>query len=529
MLLSMVDENTGPPVSMGRTVGAAGSYDSYFNIVFLSTQHFKKQVSLVVEPYWTAPNVFAFSLGFSWLVFLWKQYLMYRQYRVYVVNEFIPSDIGNLMEQKYFAKARSYRIDLTRFAFVHDTFSRVLTTIILTLNFGPKLWNYCGDLVTSAGYSRKNELLRTALFVLIGSVVSILISLPWDLYATFKIEEKHGFNNMTLRFYVWDKIKKFVVTQLITLPVVCGMVYIVKIGGDNFFVYLWAFMFIVTCVIMTIYPDLIAPLFDKFSPLPKGQLRSKIEALAKSLNYPLTKLYVVEHSKRSAHSNAYLYGMFNSKKIVLFDTLLKGSNEKTAQREEPTDSNAAEPFRIEDQEEKQEYGEDRIKFRRRNIDSSEEKGDDSKNCTDDEILAILCHEFGHWKMWHVAKRFTILHIHMLISFIIFASLYRNTVVYEAFGYFGEMPVLIGMLLILEYIFSPYNVVMDFLMTYYSRKQEFEADDFARKMHCASYLRQALINLNKDNLGFPLNDPLYSAWHHSHPPLQERIQALGKNE
>ncbi|XP_022705546.1 CAAX prenyl protease 1 homolog [Varroa jacobsoni] len=522
----MAEMNTGPPLTPRGSYTLRGYGGGYLDTFLVAKEHFKEQVSLVIDSHWTPSNVFYFCVGFTFLVFLWKQYLMYRQYRVYVLNEFVPPEVCILMEQKYFAKARAYRIDLTRFAFVHETFSRILTLVVLSLNIGPKFWDYCGHLVTLAGYSKKNELLTTAVFVLIGSFVSTLIGLPWDLYGTFKIEEKHGFNKMTLKFYAWDKIKKFIVSQLITLPILCGMVQIVKVGGDLFFVYLWAFMFMVTLLVMTIYPDFIAPLFDKFSPLPEGKLRNEIEAVAASLEYPLKQLYIVEQSKRSAHSNAYLYGMFSSKKIVLFDTLLKGSSEATNLNENTANDNATETEGV---DEPDDHGEPGTNVKRRNVDSSEEKGDDLKKCTDDEIVAIICHELGHWKMWHVTKRFVILHLHMLFSFIIFASLYQNATIYKAFGFDTDKPILIGMLLILEYIFSPYNVFMDFLLTYYSRKQEFEADDFARKMHRASYLRQALINLNKDNLGFPLNDPLYSAWHHSHPPLQERIQALGKNE
>lgn len=424
--------------------------------------------------------------------------MLYRQYRVYKNNEYVPSDMCNLMDQKSFTKARLYKIDTSRFALVHDLYSQILSTGILYMYLMPMFWELCGRAIRSWGLNADNELLRTGLFVSTGSLISTIADLPWDIYSTFVIEEKHGFNKQSGSFYAVDKIKKFIVMQLILVPVICGMIQIVKLGGDLFFIYLWLFMFITMILLMTIYPDYIAPLFDKFTPLPEGNLRTEIYKLASIINFPLSKLYVVDGSRRSAHSNAYIYGMFNNKRIVLFDTLVQSYNPDNEEEKEETD----------DQE--------RIE---------EEK----KGCNDEEVVAVICHELGHWKHNHVLRNFVIAQVHMLFCFVIFASLYRNASIYQAFGFERDMPILIGMLLIFEHIFSPYNFVMDFVMITLSRHHEFQADDFARRMHQASFLRSSLIKLNKDNLGFPLNDWLYSAWHHSHPPLPERVRALGKTE
>lgn len=168
------------------------------------------------------------------------------------------------------------------------------------------------------------EIGRSIMFSILAMAFNNLVGLPLSLYSTFGLEERHGFNNQTLPFFVKDFAKKIVVSVVITSPIVGLVVKIVQAGGPYFFIWLWVFCFVVLMFLMTIYPMLIAPLFDKYTPLKEGPLRKRIEDLAKRISFPLTKLYVVEGSKRSAHSNAYLYGFFNNKRIVLYDTLIKG-------------------------------------------------------------------------------------------------------------------------------------------------------------------------------------------------------------
>lgn len=159
-----------------------------------------------------------------------------------------------------------------------------------------------------------------------------------------------------------DQLLKFVVSQAISLPLSSGVIWIIKNSGDYFYFYVWAFLMSMTMFMIIIYPEVIAPLFDKYSPLPQGDLRTQIEALASSLKFPLYKLYIVEGSKRSSHSNAYLYGFYKYKRIVLFDTLVK------------------------------EY-----------YKPNEDDKDQDIGCENEEVLAVLAHEIGHWKHNHVLK------------------------------------------------------------------------------------------------------------------------------
>jgi STE24 endopeptidase len=153
------------------------------------------------------------------------------------------------------------------------------------------------------------------------------------------------------------------------------------------------------------------------------------------------------------------------------------------------------------------------------------KGEKQTGCNTPEILAVLAHELGHWSLNHVLKNIVISEIHIFLMFALFGYLYQLQLLYAAFGFSSERPALIGLMIILQFITAPYNTVLDFLMTCLTRHFEFQADAFAVGMGKAKALRTALVKLNNDNLSFPIYDWLYSAWHHSHPPLLERLAAL----
>ena len=342
--------------------------------------------------------------------------------------------------------------------------------------------------------------------------------MPFSVYREFVLEQKHGFNKQTPGFYAKDQIKKFVIGQLIQSPILAGVIKIVYWGGDYFFIYLWLFAVLMTLFLMTVYPDLIAPLFDKYTPMPDGQLRyvlftqsdfvikiknlfrTDIEELAASVNFPLYKLFVVEGSKRSSHSNAYFYGFYKFKRIVLFDTLLEEEERKKIMTETETKSDNSE---------------------------EEEKNKIKTGCNNKEIVAVLGHELGHWKLNHVMKNIIIgqvsnkfpklksnliefiSKVQILLMFTLFGYLSKSEPLYEAFGFTDSKPVLIGLMIVLQYITAPYSAVIGFLMSVLSRHFEFQADEFAANLGKARDLHGALVKLNNDNLSFPIYDWLYS--------------------
>lgn len=229
--------------------------------------------------------------------------------------------------------------------------------------------------------------------------------------------------------------------------------------------------------LITVFPILIVPLFNKLTPLPPGSLKSSIDTLADSLKFPLSELQVIDGSKRSAHSNAYFTGLPWKKTIVLFDTLIEKSSEP-------------------------------------------------------EVVAVLAHELGHWKMGHIMKNMGIVQLHLFFVFALFAAFVRNASLYSSFGFgpragFGitTRPIIIGFILFNE-IFAPVESLVGLGMNVLSRKFEFEADAFSAKLGHSKELARSLIKLQIQNLSAMDADWMYSAYHHSHPILTERLRALG---
>jgi len=445
-----------------------------------------------------------------WAEYVFELYLCLRQRKIYFssANQ-IPAPLKNHMSLETFEKARLYGIDKNNFTIVSELYGMIVLTALLHYEGLYKGWLLTGPMLSGFGYwpsSWDVEIGRSIAFSILAMGFNNVVGLPLSLYSIFVLEEKHGFNKQTWGFFVKDFVKKIVVSIIITSPIVGLIVKIVQAGGQYFFVWLWVFCFVLLMFLMTIYPMLIAPLFDKYTPLKEGPLRSRIESLAARIKFPLTKLYVVEGSKRSAHSNAYLYGFFNNKRIVLYDTLIKGY--VTEDKDKDKD------------EDKQEEEEENV-----NLVGDEPK--EEKGCDDEEIEAVLGHELGHWKLNHVVKNIVISQANLFIIFCLFAFFYRNSALYEAFGFpkNSGMPILLGLIIVLQFLLQIFNTAMGYLMNVLSRLFEFQADEFANQLGYGVHLKEALIKLNKDNLGFPISDPLYSAWHHSHPTLLQRLSAI----
>lgn len=428
---------------------------------------------------------------------------------MYKTTQKVPKELTNVMEEKTFEKARSYGLDKANFS----VFKGIITDVIivsLELYFGfiARIWYESKELAKSVNLNPNNEIYVSCVFMIVMAVIGVLKEMPFTIYGTFVLEEKHGFNKQTAAFFIKDQIKSFLVSNLISLPIASAVIYIVQIGGEYFFVWLWLFTGIVSLVFLTLYPVFIAPLFDKYRPLDDGPLRTSIEKLAANLKFPLAQLYVVEGSKRSAHSNAYFYGLWGSKRIVLFDTLLKNKGK-------PIEEKSNDEVEEKDAE-----------------DTSSElvKEENNQGCEDSEVLAVLAHELGHWKLGHVTKNILIVQVHLFLMFTAFGYLFNYEPFYRAVGFAqNDKPILVGLLLIFNYIMAAYNAVISFAMTVLSRKFEYEADEFAKKLGYSPELSKALIKLNIDNLGFPVYDWLYSAWNHSHPTILQRMERLSENK
>lgn len=386
-----------------------------------------------------------------------------------------------MLNEESFKKARIYGLDKSQFRIVKEFHSIVLTSIILYNGWIYSAWQKSENIAALFNINPDQEIAISCVFMTFVTVFNFVVYIPFSIYEVFVLEEKHGFNKQTVGFFIKDQIKSLALGLVITIPVISIVIYIIMLGGNMFVVWLWLFCTVVSLILLTLYPSVIAPLFDKFVPLPDGDLRKGIENLASRLNFPLSQVYIVEGSKRSAHSNAYFSGLFGSKRIVLFDTL---------------------------------------------IEKYDEEKKETTGCTNNEILGILAHELGHWSCNHINKSIVLTEINLLLLFTAFGLLFRYSLLYTSLGFPpGQEPIIIGLIVVMQLILAPYNSLLSYFSTALSRKFEFEADNFAVSLDYPLELRSALIKLGKDNLDYPIYDKLYSAWYHSHPTLLHRIENI----
>lgn len=377
--------------------------------------------------------------------------------------------------QAKFKNAQAYGLDKVNFGMISSTYDTFESVLLLVIGFLPFIWD-CSISVgtTYFGWTEANDEIKISLiFLALTTVIGTFTALPFELYSTFQIEKKHGFNKQTLGLFFSDKAKSLVLTMVIGAPFVALLLLIIQKSGPYFYLYVWAFMFCFSVVMMTIVPVVIMPLFNKYEKLEEGELKKRIYELADKLNYPLTKLFVMDGSKRSAHSNAFMFGFGNNKRIVLFDTLLT------------------------------------------QVDA-------------DEILAILGHELGHWKLGHTLSNFVITQVYFGAAFYIFSLCYASTELYAAFGFDDperSTPTIIALLLFFQTIWAPVDKVLSFLLTVFSRHNEFAADEFSVDLDMSQKLQSGLCKIHLENLGAMCPDPWYSMYHYSHPPLVERLSAM----
>jgi len=408
-------------------------------------------------------------LFFITLTYILETYLDVRQHQNLKIKT-IPKEIEryNIITPEKFEKSQSYNLDKSNFAFISDAFDYVHTIVFFLIGGLPLLWDYALVILEKYGYTAEYETLHAVAFTALLMVINMVFGLPFELYSTFVIEEKHGFNKQTLRLFFEDKVKGIALSAVIGIPVLWVILYLIRWGGAYFWLYLWAFTVTFTLIMTMLYPTLIAPLFNKFEPLPEGDLREQIYVLAKRVDFPLTKLYKVDGSKRSAHSNAYFYGFFKNKRIVLYDTLLEQVDNKG-------------------------------------------------------IISVLAHELGHFKMNHTYKNLAISILHLLMFFFLFGQSLSNVDLYRSFG-FATQPAFIGLTLF-TYIYGPVEHVVSFLMHALSRRFEYQADEYAVQL--GYDLTEALVKLSESNLSSLIIDPYYSAYHHTHPTLVERIDHIAE--
>ena len=225
-----------------------------------------------------------------------------------------------------FSAAQSYGLDRVDFSLVSSAYSAVEGVSFVLLGFMPYAWDASCRL-GRAYYANLDETIDeigiSLIFLAITTIVGTITSLPFEAYSTFAIERRHGFNKTTVGLFVSDKVKGLALGAVLGMPFVALLLRIIKWGGERFYLYVWGFTFAFSLFMMTLYPVVIMPMFNTYEPLPPGELKDGIYELAGRLDFPLTRLFVMDGSKRSSHSNAFMFGFFRNKRIVLFDTLVR--------------------------------------------------------------------------------------------------------------------------------------------------------------------------------------------------------------
>lgn len=315
-----------------------------------------------------------------------------------------------------------------------------------------------------------NAILLALCYFGILSFASGLIGLPFEIYNTFTIEEKYGFNKTTLKTYIADKIKGILLAIILGGGLGYLFLWLINTLGHDFWLYAWGAGILITLFLNMFYTSLIVPIFNKLTPLPEGELRDKIEAYARKVSFPVKNILVINGSKRSSKANAYFSGMGSGKKIVLYDTLIE-------------------------------------------------------NHSTDELVSILAHEVGHYKKRHIVQGMIISWVQMGFMLWLLSQFIFSDALSIALGA-DHAEVYIN-LIAFSILFEPVSLILGIFMNLLSRKNEYEADAFASNTADKASFIQALIRLSTDNLSNLKPHPAYIFFHYSHPTLLQRIEAINK--
>lgn len=374
----------------------------------------------------------------------------------------VPAQFSGRLELAAHQKAADYSVTQTRFG---RLVLLVEITVLLAFTFGGGLQTLNDFWVQHA-----NGLVYGVALIFSVMAISSVVDLPFSLYRQFVIEQKFGFNRMTLKLFITDQIKQIALGLLIGTPVLLAVLWLMDQMGPLWWLHVWLFWCVFNLLVLFLYPTWIAPLFNKFSPLDDAPLKARIEALLERCGFTSSGLFVMDGSKRSNHGNAYFTGFGKTKRIVFFDTLLG--------RLQPA-----------------------------------------------EVEAVLAHELGHFKRHHVLKRIALLFSMSLAFLAVLGQLIDAEWFYGGLGVQAQNT---AMGLILFFFVVPvFTFLLTPLMSLLSRKHEFEADQYAGEHASADALIKALVKLYEENASTLTPDPLHSLFYDSHPPAALRIARLAQ--
>jgi STE24 endopeptidase len=374
----------------------------------------------------------------------------------------VPHELKGHIDEDLLKRIREYEAEKTRFGFISTIFGNIVTVVFI---FGGVLNIY------NSWVAELNLLFITSglLFFLLLSAVSTVLDIPFDLYGTFRIENKYGFNTMTPKLWMADFFKSLLLSSALIGIIITAGFWIIQSSPDFWWIWVWGLFLVFSIFMMYISPYVIEPLFNKFTPIDDAGLEESLKNMMEKANIKVGRVFKMDASKRSRHTNAYFTGIGRVKRIILYDTLIE-------------------------------------KFDR------------------DEILSVLAHEAGHWKKKHVLKMIIGMEIVSFVGIYISFRILRTDFLASLFDiqqstFFAKL-VLLGFIGgIVSFPFAP-------LGAYISRRFERQADRFACELsENKEAMATALIKLSKDNLSNLHPHPLYAAFYYSHPPVAERIRDI----
>jgi len=376
-------------------------------------------------------------------------------------NNKIPEIISDVYDSEKYLKSQEYKKTQYRFS----KYSKIFSLLIILSFF------YFDGFIIVDSFSRnlfKSEILISLTFF--GTIFfgNELLSLPFSIFFTFFIEEKFGFNKTSIQTYISDKLKSWILTILFGGGVLSFIIFQEQLIGENFWIVAWIFITVITIVINGFYAQIIVPLFNKQKKLENGELRSEIEKYSCKVGFDLSNIFIIDGSKRSSKANAYFSGFGKQKRVTLFDTLIEKLNKK-------------------------------------------------------QIVAVIAHEIGHYKKNHIIFNlfFSIIQTGIMLyilSLFIYMPIFSNALGIENHSFH------IG-LVTFSILFTPISEISSLIFNLFSRKFEYEADEFAKKTFNGEYLIEALKILSKDSLSNLTPHPKYVWWHYSHPTLFQRVIRL----
>ena len=373
----------------------------------------------------------------------------------------IPEELKGIYDEEQYDKSQRYQAEQERFGQITSTFSFVLILIILaTGGFG-----LLDDWLRQ--YAMFNPL-RTLMFFGVVFLAADIINIPFQVYSTFVIEEKYGFNKTTAKTFVLDKLKGYLLTALLGGILLGALIFLIMQFGSGFWIYFWIVITAFMLFMNMFYTSLILPLFNKLVPLEDGKLKEAIENYTEKVKFPLTNIFVIDGSKRSAKANAFFSGLGKKKKIVLYDTLIE-------------------------------------------------------NHSTEELVAVLAHEAGHFKRRHIVYSMVLGILQTGVMLYLLSLMINSSEVSWAMG--GQTTALHLNMLAFGILYSPVSTFLGVLMNMFSRKNEYEADEYAVTTYAKEPLQTALKKLTSDNLSNLLPHPWYVFVHYSHPTLLQRLRAM----